>query len=196
METRSIIVTSLLSLSAAIAYPVFAQPFVPSSLIQHADITGIVAKTETNPADDEILEASPKFLTLQFPKAVRLVKLTLRNEEREWVNINFRYSPFARESYEWGLPFLEPAVYYTADWAILVSNDRLVKGSFSFSFGPEAKRPSWIKAEEEALLLQRYGDPTIRYVPTPRTDIIINQDPPRYDPPFTIDLDQALPLEN
>ena len=82
-------------------------------------------------------------------------------------------------------------IYYTADWAILAENDRLVRGSFSFSFGPDAQRPSIIKAEEEAFLQQRYGDPTIRYVAPPRTDIIINQDPPQYDPPFTIDLDEA-----
>ena len=86
---------------------------------------------------------------------------------------------------------MDPAIYYTADWAILVANDRLVRGNFSFSFGQDAQRPSVIKAEEEALLLQRYGDPTIQYVPPPRTDIIINQDPPQYDPPFTIDLDET-----
>jgi hypothetical protein len=64
----------------------------------------------------------------------------------------------------------------------------LIRGSFSFSFGSGAQRPSVVKAAEAELLLQRYGDPTIRYVPPPRTQIIINQDPPRFDPPFTIEL--------
>ena len=86
------------------------------------------------------------------------------------------------------MPVLSPAPYYTADWAILSANDRLIRGSFSFSFGPDAKLPSLVKAAEEELLLQRYGDPTIRYVPPPRTQIIINQDPPQFDPPFTINL--------
>ena len=104
---------------------------------------------------------------------------TLHNEQRDWVDISFRYSPRPQDDYEWELPQLDPAIYYTADWAILVANDRLVRGSFSFSFGQDAQRPSVIKAEEEALLLQRYGDPTIQYVPPPRTDIIINQDPPQ-----------------
>ena len=54
--------------------------------------------------------------------------------------------------------------------------------------GHEALPPSVVKAAEEELLLQRYGDPTIRYVPPPRTQIIINQDPPEFDPPFTIEL--------
>lgn len=178
---------SLLGLITMLAFSVYAQPSV---IEQPQDFTGIVAKTETKPADDAVLALAPELLNLYFPSAVRLVKLTLRNEQRDWVDISFRYSPLASEFYEWDLPQLEPAVYYTADWAILSTNDRLVRGSFSFSFGPEAERPSVTRAGEEAILLQRYGDPNIRTVPPPRTDIIINQDPPRYDPPFTIDLDQ------
>ena len=157
---------------------------------QPADVTGIVAKTETDPPDDAVMFAAPSLINLYFPSAVRLVKLTLHNEQRDWVDISFRYSPSPQDNYEWDLPQLVPAIYYTADWAILAENDRLVRGSFSFSFGADAQRPSVIKAEEDALLSQRYGDPTIRYVPPPRTDIIINQDPPQYDPPFTIDLDE------
>ncbi|MDD9890947.1 MAG: copper resistance protein CopC [Gammaproteobacteria bacterium] len=175
---------------------VLAQPFASTVHRQPADVTGIAAKTETTPDDDAVLAAAPELLNLQFPDAVRLVKLTLRNEQRDWVDISFRYSPFARDFYEWDLPRLEPAVYYTADWAILAANDRLVRGSFSFSFGPDAERPSVTRASEETLLLQRYGDPTIQYVPPPRTDIIINQDPPRYDPPFTIELNEELPINN
>lgn len=169
---------------------VLAQQPLPSLHRQPADSTGIVAETETNPPDDAVLVAAPEILNLNFPRAVRLVKLTLRNEQRDWVDISFRYSPRPQDRYQWELPELQPAIYYTADWAILAANDRLVKGSFSFAFGPEAERPSLIRAEEEALLLQRYGDPTIRYVPPPRTNIILPQDQPRYDPPFTIDLEE------
>lgn len=196
MKTKIIKLLSLLGLSVIQASTAAAQPFATSVHQQPADVTGIVAKTETDPPDDAVLGLAPDLLNLTFPSAVRLVKLTLRNEQRDWVDISFRYSPFARASYEWDLPRLQPAVYYTADWAILAANDRLVKGSFSFSFGPDAERPSVTRAAEEALLLQRYGDPTIQYVPPPRTDIIIDQDPPRYDPPFTIDLEEQLPINN
>ncbi len=186
----------LLGFSLLLGSSVIAQPFASSVHRQAADVTGIAAKTESNPADDAVLGTAPEILNLHFPSAVRLVKLTLRNEQRDWVDISFRYSPGARDSYEWNLPQLGPAIYYTADWAILAANDRLVRGSFSFAFGPDAERPSVIKAAEEALLMQRYGDPTIRYVAPPPTDIIINQDPPAYDPPFTIDLDQRQPTNN
>ena len=187
---------TLFAFCICIGSTVCAQPFATSAHEQPADTTGIVAKTESNPPNDAVLISAPKHLNIVFPSAVRLVKLTLRNEQRDWVDISFRYSPRPQDDYEWDLPQLDPAVYYTADWAILVANDRLVRGSFSFSFGQDAQRPSVIKAEEEALLLQRYGDPTIQYVPPPRTDIIINQDPPQYDPPFTIDLDETLTDNN
>ena len=178
----------LLFFGICLAINADAQPFSPSILQQAADTTGIVAKTESNPPNDAVLLVAPEHINIKFPSAVHLVKLTLRNELRDWVDISFRYSPVINADFEWALPDLKPAVYYTADWAILSANDRLVRGSFSFSFGPDAKAPSVSRAAEEALLQQRYGDPTIRYVAPPRTEIIINQDPPSYDPPFTIQL--------
>ena len=167
---------------------VVGQPLSLPSFLQSADTTGFAAKTKTSPSDDSVLIVAPRRMNIEFPSPVRLVKLTLRNEQRDWVDISFRYSPTDRKSYGWELPALAPAVYYTADWAILSESDRLIRGSFSFSFGSEAQRPSLVKAAEAELLLQRYGDPTIRYVPPPRTQIIINQDPPQFDPPFTIEL--------
>lgn len=160
---------------------------------QAADSTGIVAKTETTPSDDAVLDSPPQQLSLLFPDQVRLVKLTLRNEKRDWVDISFRYRPRAASNFIWALPQLQQATYYTADWAVLAANERLVRGSFSFAFGPDAEPPSIIRAAEELLLQSRYGDPDIRYVPPPRTQIIINRDPPRFDPPFTIELNEKKP---
>lgn len=149
----------------------------------------IIQQTQTLPADDAVLSEAPEQINLQFPVPVRLVKLTLRNQQRDWVDIEFRYSPRPAANYTWLLPQLAVADYYIADWAILGENDQLIRGSFSFAFGPDAKSPSIYRAAEEALLQQRYGDPEIRYVPPPPTTIIIDRDPPRYDPPFTIQLD-------
>jgi len=165
-----------------------SQPISFPRFLQSESVAEIAAKTKTFPADDATLDVAPKKMTLEFPRPVKLVKLTLHNEHRDWVEINFRYTPTNGEYYGWDLPTLAPAAYYTADWAILSDNDTLVYGSFSFSFGSEALSPSVVKAAEEELLLQRYGDPTIRYVPPPRTQIIIDQDPPEFDPPFTIEL--------
>lgn len=154
------------------------------------DVTGIGAETETLPIDDSVLSEAPEQIRLDFPYGVRLVKLTLRNELRDWVDISFRYDPQMQETFLWDIPELGAATYYTADWAILAENDRLVRGSFSFSFGPDAEAPSVTKAAEQLLLDTRIGNTSdTRYVTPPRTNIIINQDQPRYDPPFTIKLD-------
>lgn len=150
----------------------------------------ILQQAETSPVDDAVLTSAPAYIDLKFQSPVRLVKLTLRNQKRDWVDIEFRYNPRPAASYSWDLPELAAADYYIADWAILGENDRLIRGSFSFAFGPDAQAPSFHRTAEEMLLQQRYGDPTIRYVPPPPTTIIIDRDPPRYDPPFTIDLEE------
>jgi len=159
--------------------------------LQDEDTTGINIETETVPVDDSVLLEAPDLLQLEFPYDVRLVKLTLRNELRDWVDINFRYDPTIQEKFLWNIPELTAATYYTADWAILATNERLIRGSFSFSFGPEAEAPSVIKAAEALLLDTINAGPNTRYVRPPRTNIILNQDQPRYDPPFTIKLEDG-----
>ncbi|MBT72179.1 MAG: hypothetical protein CMQ15_09105 [Gammaproteobacteria bacterium] len=160
---------------------------------QAADSTGIAAKTETSPLDDSVLDVAPMQLSLLFPRQVRLVKLTLRNEQRDWVDISFRYRPSMAANYIWELPDLQDATYYTVDWALLTANEQLVQGSFSFAFGPGAEPPSVIREAEELRLQTRYADPNTRYVTPPRTEIIIDRDPPIFDPPFAIDLDEEDP---
>ena len=88
------------------------------------------------------------------------------------------------------MPELSDAKYYTAEWAVLGINDQLIRGSFSFAVGPGARAPSYHQAAEELILRQRYGDPTIQYVAPPRTQIIIDREPRRFDPPFTINLNE------
>lgn len=180
--------TIFLILAALSASTVLAQPPDLSVYQLSADSAGFVEKTETSPRDDDVLSIAPKAISLDFPHLSRLVKLTLRNEARDWVDIQFRYDPVQATHYELELPILSAATYYTADWAVLSRNDRLVKGSFSFSFGIDAQLPSLTRAADELLLQQRYGDPTIRYVKPPPTEIIIGKEPPRFDPPFTIQL--------
>jgi methionine-rich copper-binding protein CopC len=169
----------------------FAQPSSSAVYRQAADITGLVAKTESSPLNDAVLNSAPNQLSLVFPQRVRLVKLTLRNELRDWVDISFRYDPKLDNSFVWELPNLRIASYYTADWAILAANEQLVRGTFSFSFGPGAEPPSLAKEAEALLLEMRAGDPNTRFVQPPRTEIIIDRDPPSYDPPFTIQLEPS-----
>jgi methionine-rich copper-binding protein CopC len=179
-------------LQFARAQPLAAPEF---SYIQASE--QLLSQMLTAPGNDEVLGSAPAEISIQFPRAVRLVKLTLRNESRDWVDIQFRYNPRPGQRYILPLPQLGSAKYYTADWAILGVNDQLIRGSFSFAFGPEARAPSFHKAAEELVMRQRYGDPSIQYVAPPRTQIIIDQEPRRFDPPFTINLDpQESPVSN
>jgi methionine-rich copper-binding protein CopC len=187
---------ALLGLGLGLWHPAVAQPPQLDLTLQNEDITGISIETETAPADDSVLLEAPEQLQLEFPYDVRLVKLTLRNELRDWVDIEFRYDPTIQEKFQWSIPELTAATYYTADWAILATNDRLIRGSFSFSFGPEAEAPSVIKAAEALVLNSIGGGPNTRYVRPPRTNIILNQDEPRYDPPFTIKLEDGQAVQS
>lgn len=182
---------ALLGLGLGLWLPAVAQFPQASLTVQHEDVTGISLETETVPVDDSVLLEAPNQLQLEFPINVRLVKLTLRNELRDWVDIDFRYDPTVKEKFLWPIPVLGAATYYTADWAILATNDRLIRGSFSFAFGPEAQPPSVIKAAEAVLLDSINGGPNTRFVRPPPTNIILNQDQPRYDPPFTIKLEDG-----
>lgn len=178
----------LIGLTLLLSNLSYSQQHVAAGYRQAADITGILAETETVPLDNAVLDVAPSQLSLVFPHPVRLVKLTLRNEQRDWVDISFRYNPLANDNFVWELPNLQTAIYYTADWAILAANERLVRGSFSFAFGPDAELPSIAKEAEAMLMDMGHGDPSTRYVMPPRTQIIIDRDPPRFDPPFTIEL--------
>lgn len=191
MKSYSFQKLSIALLGLALWHPAIAQFPQASLTLQQEDVTGITSETETVPVDDSVLLEAPDQLQLEFPYNVRLVKLTLRNELRDWVDIDFRYDPTVKEKFLWPIPELGQATYYTADWAILATNERLVRGSFSFSFGPEAQAPSVIKAAEALLLESINGGPNTRFVRPPPTNIILNQDQPRYDPPFTIKLEDG-----
>ena len=180
---------ALLSLAAG---AVFAQVDAVSHPAR--DKGGFAAATDTTPADDAILDIAPGELNLVFPENVRLVKLTLRDGNHAWVEIGFRYDPEPRRDYVWKLPELPPAAYYIADWAILSAREQLIRGSFSFAVGAGARAPSLIRQAEKLFRPQRAGPNfDTRHVTPPPTRIIINRGPPRFDPPFTIELDPEEP---
>jgi|GEM_PF-201591 len=178
-----VLMTALLSVS------LFAQHAGHGVAGPAAHGNGLLANTETVPGDDAVLDSAPDSIALRFPERVRLVKLTLHTGNRDWIDIDFRYDPRPDQDFVWNLPGLQQASYYTADWAILGDNDELIRGSFSFAFGPDAEAPSAVRRAQELLLEQRYGDPSIRYVAPPPTQILLDQDQPEIDPPFTIQLD-------
>ena len=91
---------------------VMGQPLSFPRFLQQVGVADIAAKTKTSPADDATLDVAPNRMALEFPSPVRLVKLTLHNEQRDWVEINFRYSPSDKKYYHWDLPTLAPAAYF------------------------------------------------------------------------------------
>lgn len=148
-----------------------------------ASAAGIEA--ETVPADDSVLSSSPTQVLLNFNQPVRLVKLVIYSHQRDWVDIGFRYQPRSLSTYAWPVPALLPADYYSVNWAILEANNRLVKGSFSFSFGSGAETPSIVMARERKQSENGSMPSELRGTGTVPGSIRFSDKPaPRFEPPF------------
>lgn len=106
---------------------------------------------ESSPTDDEVLESAPKELMLRFSTYVKLVKLTMKNPEDKLVNIGFLYNPDMSRVFFLDLPDIAPALYYTVEWTAIDPLNLMARGSFSFSFGPDAAPASTLIPVEEEL---------------------------------------------
>jgi methionine-rich copper-binding protein CopC len=147
-----------------------------------ATIAGIVA--ETVPLNDAVLVNSPTAVQLQFDQPVELVKLVIYDNQRDWVDIGFRYRPGPGTQYAWPVPALQQADYYSVSWAILDARDRLVKGSFSFAFGPGAETPSLVMARE-MMHAEHQGMPDLNGLQPEPGGIRFSDAPdPNFEPPF------------
>lgn len=110
----------------------------------HGRRNTIEIEHDTIPVHDQTLEEAPKDLIIRFNDYLRLIKLTLKVEDREMIDIGFQFSPAASRVFIQSLPELDAAEYYTAEWAALNANNVMVYGFFCFSFGPDAKIPTSI----------------------------------------------------
>jgi len=97
---------------------------------------------DTAPQHDEVLAEAPTDLLLRFNDYVRLVKLTLKKNDIEPLDIGFQFEPVGNRVFIQELPFLDKADYYTAEWAVLNADNIMVYGFFCFSFGPDAQVPT------------------------------------------------------
>lgn len=97
------------------------------------------------PDNDEVLGSAPESIMLHFESEVRLVKLALREpgQGKDPIEIGFRYRPEAGVHFVQSLPVLSPADYYIVEWAAFDANQSLIKGVFYFSFGDDARPPSY-----------------------------------------------------
>jgi hypothetical protein len=95
------------------------------------------------PANDAALAAAPGSLMLHFESEMRLVKLALKAPEYGFIDIGFRYQPVPDVHFMQSLPTLAAANYYSVEWAAFNANEELIKGIFYFSFGDNARPPSY-----------------------------------------------------
>ena len=114
----------------------------------HGMSSGDLAVT-TMPGDNEVLAGSPDSVMLHFESDMRLVKLVIKEAGKEFVDIGFRYRPVAGMHFMQNLPELNEADYYAVEWAVLDGEGKLVKGSFHFSFGANARPPSYYLEQME-----------------------------------------------
>jgi len=97
---------------------------------------------DTAPRHDEVLAEAPRDLLLRFNDYVRLVKLTLKKNDVEPMDIGFQFEPVGNRVFIQELPPLGQADYYTAEWAVLNADNIMIYGFFCFSFGPDAEVPT------------------------------------------------------
>jgi methionine-rich copper-binding protein CopC len=108
----------------------------------HGRRNTIEIEHQTVPEHDQVLEHAPEYLILRFSEYMRLVKLTVKVEDMEMIDIGFQFTPISNRVFTQMIPDLEGADYYTAEWAALNSENVMVYGYFCFSFGPDAKIPT------------------------------------------------------
>jgi len=138
-------VASLVTLLAILGLP----PLAVAQHEMHGMSTPSDLEVLTMPANDEVLAAAPSSVMLHFQSEVTLVKLVVKNAAGDFVDVGFRYQPSAGMHYMQAVPALQPADYYVVEWAVLDSDDKLVKGNFYFSFGADARPASYYLEQME-----------------------------------------------
>ncbi len=122
--------------------------FSPLSLAQHAMHNmpmSADAHVKTMPGNNAVLGSAPESIMLQFESEVRLVKLVIRDpsQGKEPIDIGFRYRPEADVHFVQAIPKLAATDYYSVEWTVFDAKQTLIKGAFYFSFGDDARPPSY-----------------------------------------------------
>jgi methionine-rich copper-binding protein CopC len=143
------------AISVAICFllALLASPLLFAQHDMHGMSDGESLLVSSMPADDEVLAEAPKSIMLGFDSEVRLVKLALKETKQGEILIDFRYDSEAAMRYVQSLPSLAEANYYKIEWAALNMMGELIRGSFYFSFGEQAKPPSSYRDEMDHNML-------------------------------------------
>ena len=121
----------------------FLSPLLQAQHAMHGMDSSGELSVATMPANNEVLATAPQSIMLQFESDMRLVKLVVKDSEGEFVDIGFRYRPLAGMHFMQEVPALAEADYYRVEWAVLDADGKLIKGNFHFSFGKDARPPSY-----------------------------------------------------
>lgn len=140
-----------MALAAGLIITLFTPPTVFAQHVMSLGANLSDVELEPSPGNDEVLASSPQDLMLRFSTYVKLVKLTLKGPDEKLVNIGFRYDPNLSRVFLWQLPELPAADYYTVEWSAIDTLNLIARGTFSFSFGPNAKPASELIPKEEIL---------------------------------------------
>ena len=108
---KTLMATALLTLSA--------------SVLAH---TGIKS---TYPANEQMLEAAPKQLTINFGAPVRLMKVILMDGDHKDLEIGFKPSAVANNSFKIAVHEIKVGEYMVS-WVSMGKDGHKMKGDFSF----------------------------------------------------------------
>lgn len=122
---------------------------ISTSTLAH---TGIKS---TLPADDAVLETMPESLKLNFKGKVRLIKVDIKDETGEALDIGFKPVTDPGKSFSVELPELAPGAY-TVSWSSMGRDSHKIKGDFNFSVAEKKAK----KAESPLALVTVYKTPT------------------------------------
>jgi methionine-rich copper-binding protein CopC len=95
----------------------------------------------TYPANEQMLDAAPKQLTLTFSAAVRLMKVTLMDGEHKDLGIDFKPSADAGTTFKVKAPELSMGEYMVS-WVSMGKDGHKMTGDFSFMVHGEGMQMS------------------------------------------------------
>lgn len=97
------------------------------------------------PADKQALPQSPETLQLSFSDPVRLMRLTLRDEQGDRIALNYRPKTKPATEHRHVLPQALTSGVYNLEWSVMASDGHSMSGEISFAVVPA---PSADKSKE------------------------------------------------
>ena len=119
------IITKLLSLA-------FITIFLQNPVFAHTMMTSV------SPADGEQLTPTPQYFSVQYSKAVRLVKLKLLDSNDKQIKLPSQLDQAFSADHKIALPSLVDGQYKLM-WILLGKDGHKMKGKLSFSIAGDAK---------------------------------------------------------